>query len=282
MNVRVLGLVCCVFLYWTDVSAQRSIEAIRQDFRSATSTTVLVAAHRAVHNRYPENSIPAIREGIRVGVDIVEIDVKVSRDGVPFLLHDHTLDRTTTGKGEAEALTWKQLQELFLVDKGRRTSFKIPSLEEALEAAAGHVLVDLDLKTDNITPIVAVVRKTATEDIVFFFDSDYAMLRRIQRADDKLMVMPRVHNDAETDSALVFDPPAVHIDFTCYTEQVTQRIRDSFARTWINALGDLDDDLRKGREKRALKTLLEHGANIVQTDEPVLLLTILRKNDLHP
>ncbi|MBT1708608.1 glycerophosphodiester phosphodiesterase family protein [Fulvivirgaceae bacterium PWU5] len=282
MNVRVLGLVCCVFLYWTDATAQRSIEAIRQDFRNVTGTTVLVAAHRAVHNRYPENSIPAIREGIQVGVDIVEIDVKVSRDGVPFLLHDHTLDRTTTGKGEAEALTWKQLQEFFLVDKGRRTSLKIPSLEEALEAAAGHVLVDLDLKTDNIMPILAIVKKTATEDIVFFFDSDYAMLRRIQRAEDKLMIMPRVHNNAETDSALVFDPPVVHIDFTCYTEQVTQRIRDSFARTWINALGDLDDDLRKGREKRALKTLLEHGANIVQTDEPALLLTILRKNDLHP
>jgi glycerophosphoryl diester phosphodiesterase len=282
MNVRVIGLVCCVFLYWADAMAQRSIEAIRQDLRSVSGTTVLVAAHRAVHNRHPENSIRAIQEAIRLGVDIVEIDVKVSRDGIPFLLHDHTLDRTTTGKGDAEALTWQQLQALFLVDKGRKTSLRIPSLEEALEAARGHVLVDLDLKTDNLAPILAIVRKTDTQDIAFFFDSDYAMLRRIQRVDDNLMVMPRVHNDAEVDSALVFDPPAVHIDFTCYTEQVTQRIHASFARTWINALGDLDGDLRKGREKHALKVLLEHGANIVQTDEPALLLSALRKNGLHP
>src|SRR5687767_2762637 len=67
---------------------------------------VMVAAHRAAHAKYPENSIDAIQEAIRLKVDIIEIDVKVSKDGVPFLMHDRTMDRTTNGKGDPEELTW--------------------------------------------------------------------------------------------------------------------------------------------------------------------------------
>src|SRR5690349_16918577 len=90
---------------------------------------VLVAAHRAAHAKYPENSIEAIREAIRLNVDIIEIDVKVSKDGIPFLMHDRTMDRTTNGKGDPEELTWEELQKLSIVDKGKATKGKIPSLE---------------------------------------------------------------------------------------------------------------------------------------------------------
>ena len=59
---------------------------------------------------------------IKLGVDIIEIDVKVSKDGVPFLMHDHTMDRTTTGKGDPEEFTWEELQQFFIVDKGKKTT----------------------------------------------------------------------------------------------------------------------------------------------------------------
>lgn len=91
--------------------------------------------------------------------------------------------------------------------------------------------------------------------------------------------MPRVYSLAEVDSAItLFDPPVVHIDFSFYTPACTQLIRSSYARTWINALGNCDNDIRAGKSKRALKKLLANGATIIQTDEPKLLLHALQTN----
>ena len=257
---------------------QQTIEGIRRNFMNATSGTVMVASHRAAHARFPENSLKAIQEAIRLGVDIVEIDVRVSKDGIPFLMHDQTLDRTTNGKGDPELLTWQELQKFFIVDKNKRTSLKIPTLQEALALAKGKIMVDLDLKTSHIHEVIDVVKKTGTEDIVFFFDSDYQILAQVQKAGKDLMIMPRAHSLSEADSAItLFDPPVVHIDFSFYTPECTDLIRSSRARVWINALGDLDEDLRKGHDKKVLKRLLEGGANVIQTDEPELLLKVLRE-----
>lgn len=264
------------------VHGQQS-ETIRRNLLDASSNIVLVAAHRGAHKSFPENSLKAIQEAIRLGVDIVEIDVKVSKDGIPFLMHDAKLDRTTTGKGDPELLTWSELQQLFLVDKGRRTSLKIPTLQEALTLASNKIMVDLDLKTEKIDKVVEVVKKTDTDDIVLFFDSDYALLAQVHKSDKDYMIMPRAHSIEQADSVIgIFDPPVVHIDFSFYTDECVQMIQSSFARTWINALGDLDENIAKGREKHALKKLLEHGANVIQTDEPQLLLKALREQGLHP
>lgn len=238
----------------------------------------MVAAHRAAHAKYPENSIAAIREAIRLNVDIIEIDVKVSKDGVPFLMHDKTMDRTTNGKGDPEELTWDELQQLNIVDKGKVTRLKIPSLQDALAEASGRILVDLDLKTDRIHDVVRIVEKTDMQEYVLFFDSDFNVLSQIRKMDSDFMIMPRVHNANEADSAvLLFDPPVVHIDFDCYTKETVDIIRGSMARAWINALGEPDEEIRSGKIKKALKRLLQKGASIVQTDEPALLVPALRK-----
>lgn len=263
--------------------SQGNADALRRTLLDASSSTVMVASHRATHNKFPENSLAAIKESIRIGVDIIEIDVKVSKDGVPFLMHDRTLDRTTTGKGDPEVLTWDELQQLFIVDKGKTTRLKIPSLEEALKLSHGQILVDLDLKTDRIDRVVQVVNTTETKDFVFFFDSDYEVLSRIQAANREFMIMPRAHSLEQVDSAItLFDPPIVHIDFSFYSPECVSAIQASSARVWINALGAPDDDLKRGKEKRALKKLLQYGASIVQTDEPQLLLQALRDQGFHP
>jgi len=158
------------------VSAQQRADLIKRTFLDASSHEVLVASHRATHHVYPENSLKAIQASINLGVDIIEIDVKVSKDGIPFLMHDRTMDRTTNGKGDPEELTWDELQQLSIVDKGKKTSYKIPSLEAALELADGKILVDLDLKTDRVDKIMAVVKRLDMKESVFFFDSDYDVL----------------------------------------------------------------------------------------------------------
>ena len=69
-------------------------------------------AHRGAGKLAPENTLAAFKLGASHGYRMFECDVKLSADGVPFLLHDATLERTTTGKGKGGALPWSQLSQL--------------------------------------------------------------------------------------------------------------------------------------------------------------------------
>ena len=69
------------------------------EIHDPASKYIVVASHRGDWRNYPENSIPAIESVIRMGVDIMELDLKLTKDSVLVLCHDHTIDRTTTGRG---------------------------------------------------------------------------------------------------------------------------------------------------------------------------------------
>jgi glycerophosphoryl diester phosphodiesterase len=281
MKRQILALIAIGFSVG-NVWGQRDVKEIKKDLLNSSSNTVLVASHRATHNNFPENSIPAIKESIRLGVDILEIDVKVTTDGIPVLMHDGTVNRTTTGKGKLEEMSFEQLNQLFLVEKGVTTTYKIPTLEETLLLAKGHILVDLDLKTNKLGPILEVIKKTKTEDIVLFFDDDYNSLSFFDSKNKDFMMMPRAHSLAEADSAIaLFKPEVVHIDFSFYTPEVISTIKKHKARVWINALGPADIAIRSGKEEEALSQLLKNGANIIQTDEPERLLKLLKEKKIH-
>lgn len=249
--------------------AQSSFGQLKADFLNPKATTVLIAAHRAVHHEFPENSIPAIQQTIEQGVHIIEIDVRVTLDGIPVIMHDQTIDRTTNGSGDIETLTYPELQKLFLVHDGKMTSNKIPTLEEVLRMTRGKVLVDLDMKTDKVNKVLEVVEKTEAKDHVFFFDSDFDILEQIQQADEDYMIMPRAYSYHMADSAIQrFSPQVVHIDFSFYDDQTVKLIKSHQARVWINALGDPDDAIQQGKTRKAAAALTAHGANIIQTDYP--------------
>ena len=71
-----------------------------------------LAAHRGAGKRAPENTLAAFRYGYARGYRMIECDAKLSADGVAFLLHDATLERTTSGRGRADALDWRALSQL--------------------------------------------------------------------------------------------------------------------------------------------------------------------------
>lgn len=271
-----------ILLFFVVFKTHAQVGPIRKEFLDPTSKNVLVASHRAVHHQLPENSLPAIREAIRLGVDIVEIDVKVSEDGIPMLMHDGKVDRTTTGKGNLETQTFEELRKLRLVSNGKVTEEMIPTLEEALQIAKGRIMVDLDLKTERIDKVIEIVKKMDAGDFVFFFDSDYEILAKVDAASKKYMLMPRAYSQAMADSALTrFKPEVVHIDSKFYTPEVTSLIRRKRARVWINALGAPDEEIRKGNISGTLKDLTKQGANIIQTDEPEKMIRGLRELGWH-
>ncbi len=108
---------------------------------------------------------------LRFGPTIMEIDIQRSLDGVLLLMHDDTLDRTTTGSGLVAETDWATIQTLNAVDNfGKTTSFGIPSLKETLEWGNDRALFALDLKADDfVDEVIGLVTDLEAEDDVFFF-----------------------------------------------------------------------------------------------------------------
>jgi len=112
--------------------------------------TLMVGGHRGLSGRFPENTLGAVQAAIDMGVDFVEIDIYLSKDGVPVLAHDRNLERCSNGTGLVTEHTFKELRQL---DFGayRGEQFKgtlIPTLEEfyALLQKYPDVLMDIDVK----------------------------------------------------------------------------------------------------------------------------------------
>ncbi|MEV7102290.1 glycerophosphodiester phosphodiesterase [Streptomyces atroolivaceus] len=136
-----------------------------------TTTTVTAVAHRGDPYRARENTLPSIRSAVERGADAVEIDVRVTRDGVPVLLHDSTLERLWGHDVRLDRLDHRELAE--------RTGGGVPTLREALSAAGDRrVMVDLPGSTDtSVRKIVGLVRECGAEDRVYYCADTHAMLR---------------------------------------------------------------------------------------------------------
>jgi len=100
-----------------------------------------VVAHRGASGYEPENTIRAFKKAIEMKADAVEFDVRLSKDNVPVVIHDETLNRTTDGTGRVDSYTSEQLKN-FNAGRGER----IPLLSEALDLVYGRICVLLELK----------------------------------------------------------------------------------------------------------------------------------------
>ncbi|MFF1838543.1 glycerophosphodiester phosphodiesterase [Streptomyces sp. NPDC058231] len=135
------------------------------------ATPVTAVAHRGDPYRARENTLPSIRSAVERGADAIEIDVRVTRDGVPVLLHDSTLERLWGHDRRLDRLTHQEVGEL--------TGGGVPTLREALLAAGAHrLMVDLPGSTDeSVRRTVAVVRECGAGERAYYCAGPAAMLR---------------------------------------------------------------------------------------------------------
>jgi glycerophosphoryl diester phosphodiesterase len=111
----------------------------------------LVISHAACGGHAPENTLAGVRKALSLGVDAIEIDVQASADGVPILMHDLTVDRSTNGSGTVAKLSLVDLQSL---DAGGEP---VPTLSEVLELTAGKAVLVIEIKQPGIEESIAAV-----------------------------------------------------------------------------------------------------------------------------
>jgi len=296
-------------------------EGIIDAWHDAGDRSVLVVAHRAAHAPtahnpagLPENSLPAIEAAIAMGCDMVELDVRATADGVLVLMHDAAIDRTTTGSGYLHRMEAADLADLRLrAADGSPTDHAIPTLEEALRACRGRIMVNVDAK---VGPAVA---------------GALDMAERLGMAGHVVVkgrVAPHLLPDwlGELDASHLLEsqgpPTASFMPIAAFADQTQEaavgqldallaqgpggrwaavevvldgkpagdrlmgpiaRALDGRCRLWFNALWD---SIAGGRADdrtdpdAAWDWMLDHGATVIQTDRPEALLRHLRARGL--
>lgn len=157
----------------------------------------VVIAHRGASAYYPENTMAAFKGAVEMNAEMIELDVMLSKDGVPVVFHDATLDDHTDGTGNIGDYTLDQLREL---DAGSwfDSTFageKIPTLEEVLAFATGKIALNIEIKTEAVTDearagveekSLELVKKYGMEEHVLFSSFDYRSITHLKKLDPEI------------------------------------------------------------------------------------------------
>jgi glycerophosphoryl diester phosphodiesterase len=235
-----------------------SLPELRQMLEDSDDDRVMVIAHRACWRLGPENSLQAIDGCVGLGVDMVEIDVRRSKDGHLMLMHDDTVDRTTNGSGPIEEMTLEEIGELRLREgaggeEAALTEKRVPTLEQALLASKGKILVNLDMKADLYGPSLDLLEETGTTEQVLIKMNALPDESRLRSAKflGKTFFMPIIRECrerpdetcSESLSHVVpqfapYEPVAYEIVFQSesYLSEGVESIVNEKARVWVNTL----------------------------------------------
>jgi glycerophosphoryl diester phosphodiesterase len=294
LNHHIGLLLLCLGLSHTLVS-QIKIEKTIEAIKNASLSEVLVASHRGDWRNYAENSIEGIESCIQMGVDIVEIDVAKTKDGHLILMHDKTIDRATNGKGSPKDYTLDEIRRFNLKNGlGRTSEYKIPTLKEAMLVAKDKIIVNLDKADEYFDDVYQILEETGTiGQAIIKSEKPYEEL--LQEYGDnlnKMLFMPVLNLDKmSADSVFsVLDKNYLAYELVFNDDQgdLLLQIKDKVkgkSSIWINSLWP---SLCAGRsDDRAVTDpdsnwgyLIEHGANMLQTDRPQMMIDYLNQKGL--
>jgi len=275
-----------------------TIEDKVANLKDSKNTQVIVVSHRGDWRNAPENSLQAIQNCIDLGVDMVEIDIRETKDGQLVLMHDKTIDRTTTGKGLISEWTLDSLRTLHLVDGlGVATQHVVPTLKQALELSKDKILVNLDKSYEIFDKCYEIIKETGTQDQVVIKGSKKLSIveKEFGYYLGKVHFMPIIslpNDKAKTivDEYLSSHTLPVAFEFTVESDTIKfinefKTIREKGASIWVNALWP-QHNAGHDDEKAVLDTsiydwFIKNNIDIIQSDRPSLLLKYLRSKGLH-
>jgi glycerophosphoryl diester phosphodiesterase len=220
----------------------------------------LMYAHRGASALHPENTLRAFRHALAIGVDGIELDVHATVDGIPVVIHDRDIGRTTDGDGYVDQIALARL-ETFDAGQGER----VPTLAEVLALVGDAAHLDIEIKGSDVEQ--AVLDVLAQHPTVRWAISSFAWdtLRTLRRLDPVAELWPLAEraDDELIDVATELASPAVSLYTGAYTAENAAKLRDAGLHVMVWTVND-------PREARRVADL---GAFGLCTDDPQRLMT---------
>ena len=279
-------------------------EKILAEINDPNSEYVVVISHRGDWRNYPENSIPAIESIIRMGVDMMELDVKMTKDSVLVLMHDQTINRMTNGKGLIKDMTYDSLMTFKLKRAhGVKTdSIKMPTLREALLCCKDRILVNVDHAYPYYKEIVELTEELGvTGQVLMKGKSSIDKVNEdMANHENNLLYMPIIDINKPKGQALFAEyvergvvPMAFEVCWQYSGEEMDNcvaEIHKMGSKLWVNTFwpsvcggfgNDDDAALEVADPAEVYGQYIEMGATMIQTDRPELLIKYLRSIGRH-
>ena len=283
---------------------QTRVEKIIAEINDPKSDYIVVASHRGDWRNYPENSIPAIESVIRMGVDIMELDVKMTKDSILILMHDKTIDRMTNGKGRVCDITYDSLMT-FNMRRAHNIvtdTLKVPTLREALLCCKDRILVNVDHAYPYYEQIVKLTEElgVAGQVLMKSKSSIDKVNEDTQKYGSRMLYMPVVDVNKPKGKKLFAEylekgvvPMAFELCWQYPGEEIDEcvkQVHQMGSKIWVNTIwaslcGGLgnDDDAALAAKNPAdvYGQYIDMGVSMIQTDRPEMLLDYLRSIGRH-
>ena len=259
------------------------------------SKHVMIFAHRGNWRNSAENSLQAFQDCIDESIDGIEVDLQMTKDSVLVIMHDETIDRTTTGSGKVSDHTLDQLRKLYLLTPiGVKTRQRIPTFEEMLLLAKDKILIQVDKWKAYGKQVAELAKKHNCERQIILRTTDNSEVTKRNYGEclNNVMVMPvLVCKGGDTDNKKLEDftknytSPVMSFSFTRedfpILKQIT-KLKKAGYRIWLNSLWDTfnaghDDEMAVTNPDNSYGWLINLGADIIFSDNPMLLKKYLIK-----
>lgn len=223
-----------------------------------------------------ENSLEAMQNALLYGPGLMEVDVAQLGDGTLILMHDDTIDRTTTGAGRIEDLAWDEVAPLYLRDEqGKATSQRVPKLWDALRWAQGRSILTLDIKKGtDFFAVAKIVEESQAQDYVIAISYTLEQAEQFHEVAPWMPLSVTIRNDEELRAVLASSLDKskllVWTGTRLLSEQHYQSIHAHGWKVIVGTLGNpaysMDSQFaRAGNDKRYLD-IYNLGADIIATD----------------
>lgn len=253
----------------------KGIEDLYRFLTYSENRVPLVSAHRGGPDiDYPENAIETFQRVASKIPAIIECDIALTKDSVLVLMHDETLDRTTTGKGKLNQHTLAELKELRLKDPtGTVTNYRIPTLEETLKWGVGKVIFTLDVKRNvPYQLVVDAIRKTKAEAYVVIITYNANQAAIVHNLAPDLMISASIKSVEDLIRLNDLDVPDTRLVAFVGTSQADKKLSDLLHQHGIlcilGTIGNLDRQAQQ-RGEQVYAEYIENGADILSTDRPL-------------
>lgn len=259
------------------------------------SKHVMIFAHRGNWRNSAENSLQAFQDCIDESIDGIEVDLQMTKDSVLVIMHDETIDRTTTGSGKVSDHTLDQLRKLYLLTPiGVKTRQRIPTFEEVLLLAKDKILIQVDKWKAYGKQVAELAKKRNCERQIILRTTDNSEVTKRNYGEclNNVMVMPvLVCKGGDTDNKKLEDftknytSPVMSFSFTREDFPILKQItkfKKAGYRIWLNSLWDTfnaghDDEMAVTNPDNSYGWLINLGADIIFSDNPMLLKKYLIK-----